>query len=344
MLHILFTVFKIIGIVILVLVSLAILILLMILFLPVKYKIQGSYDKEFEVTAKVTWLFPFLYLKAFYHTDNNVILRILGIKVYDKKKPKKVKKRHASKSKKTHPIKEKSSSNELKTGKNQKEKLATKTSENENTEKKPYPKDEKETIINKSEIVKQNKLSQTDDTRENKDTTTSSEKEKKQLSIWNRFIEKLKRLLEKAKQILRTIKYTIMKIYDTILHGYENIHYYNELFHDERTLQAYRLCKKQLYSMWRNIKPRKLNVYLHVGNENPEATGEMMAFYGLVYPFIYQNVQIVPEFQQTIFEAKFDIKGRITVFIIIKVLLCVYFNKDVKYFLRMLKKEDSNVR
>ncbi|MGN0496785.1 MAG: hypothetical protein ACI4GW_11210 [Lachnospiraceae bacterium] len=73
------TILKIIGIILLVILGILLFILLNILFVPIRYRLEGSYDKEGDLEAKVTWL-PFLFKATLsYHNDKFLyIIRLFG--------------------------------------------------------------------------------------------------------------------------------------------------------------------------------------------------------------------------------------------------------------------------
>ena len=83
MLHVILQILSVIGIVFLILLAILILIVLTVLFVPIRYQLYGEKEtKDFEGTAKVTFLFPILYFKL--HMKNlkrEWQVRILGIKI-----------------------------------------------------------------------------------------------------------------------------------------------------------------------------------------------------------------------------------------------------------------------
>lgn len=73
------TILKIIGIILLVILGILLFILLNILFVPIRYRLEGSYDKKGDLEGKVSWL-PFLFKATLsYHNDKFIyIIRLFG--------------------------------------------------------------------------------------------------------------------------------------------------------------------------------------------------------------------------------------------------------------------------
>lgn len=75
------TILKIIGIVLLCILALALLLLFVVLFVPVRYKLKGSYDGEAYARARVSYLLQLFALTATYTDKLKVILRIIIIPI-----------------------------------------------------------------------------------------------------------------------------------------------------------------------------------------------------------------------------------------------------------------------
>ena len=100
MLHILFLILKIIGIVIAVLLGLLLLAVLVVLFVPIRYRFEGKKYSDIVVRGKVTWAFGLVHLRVLYLQEKlSIVLRIAGYRFYDNndsgEKKRKKKKRHS---------------------------------------------------------------------------------------------------------------------------------------------------------------------------------------------------------------------------------------------------------
>ncbi len=320
MIHILLLILKIIGIIVLSILIILFTLILLILFIPVRYRIQAEYGTNISAFMKVSWLFHIFSGKVFYLEESNMIIKVFGITVYDASKNEKKERREKWKEEKDYRKENKVSAHKN----NKKEKPAE-------TE-------------NQIGIVRQEDKESYDQNsdKENKDNETvncAKEENKRSSKIKDYFI-KIRDLWFQFIKACKNIKYTIERIYDNIKDICKNINYYFELVHSMEAKKAYALCKKQIKYLWKNIRPWKYKVYLHVGNEDPAIAGQIMALYGILYPLYTNHVIIVPEFEQNILEGSLFIKGKITIFSLLRVLWIVYFDKNLRIFLSMLKKEE----
>ena len=93
MLHIILLILKIIGIGLLCLLGLALLFILLVLFVPVRYKVRGSYiDKKIKAFGQVTWLGRAVSVLGAYDGDagenkGSFRVRLFGIPIIDSAKP-----------------------------------------------------------------------------------------------------------------------------------------------------------------------------------------------------------------------------------------------------------------
>ena len=148
-----------------------------------------------------------------------------------------------------------------------------------------------------------------------------------------------KGFFKKLIHIIRNIKYTILKIYDKIKHILENIEYYLKVIRSEAFQSAFGVCSSQLAVLLISIRPRKISGDLLIGTGDPAGTGQILAIYGMLYPVIGNHISITPDFERQIIEGNLFVKGRITVIRLIQVAWKVYFHKDIRRVIRLLKRE-----
>jgi hypothetical protein len=91
----------------------------------------------------------------------------------------------------------------------------------------------------------------------------------------------------------------------------------------------------------KSIRPRKFAVNLHIGTGDPAQTGQICAVFGMIYPFIGNYVSIEPEMEEKIYEGDFCIKGHITVFMLLRAALVIFFDKDIKRLIAIVKKAEK---
>lgn len=304
---------KIAGLILLFLILFFLLVLFLILFVPIRYRIRAQRDartaQEIPVDAKikVTWLLHAVSAAFHYPAEAYLRVKVLGITSFRSDQKKEDKKKET---KKKTPEKEAAASVQK-----PEEKSAEETIRKE--EEKP-PKaadtsgDEKKIDLNPEQA-----------------SGGASKEEKRTIAG---FFGSLFR-------ILRNIKYTILKIYDKIKHIVRNIRYYLAVIKSETFQRAYKVCSTQIVRLLKGILPKKLEGTLRIGTGDPASTGQVMAVYGILYPLLGDNIAITPDFEEPVIEGRLNIKGKITVFCILKTAWIIYFNKDLRRVMKLFKRE-----
>lgn len=326
MLFFLFLLLKIIGIVLLSVLGLFILILLLVLFVPIRYQLKFERSgKEGEppaiVHAKVTWLLHFLNICANYPSDVYVRARVFLFTVF----------RLPDRKKKTKKEKQKSSNRKKTKEENKSEKAEVKDQAKPDS---MQPKDEVSTKTagdgeetwHEAEEIKDGECKE-----EKRDIIEDNKK-----SIWGKWDDLWNSVQEKIDAVSEKIEH-IEEKKDEI----ENqIDYYLKIFESKTFREAFSLCKKELLAILKSIGPRKVDIWLEVGMEDPATTASILSYYGIFYAVLYNKVHLIGNFEEAVIRGKGIIKGRITIARILLAGIRVYFNKHIKKLLRMLKKEE----
>lgn len=337
MLHILLLILKIIGIVIAVLSGIFLTVLCLVLFVPVHYQIdakrrEGEGNPPVEVKAKMAWLLHFVHLKFTYPSEVYFKLRILAFPVF--RLPRKEKKPKAKQSKeKAGKKKETSAGEKAKTTENREDEEKTKKANKTEVEYRTEV-ECKTGVESKTENEAQQKTTERPAT----DRTADTKPQAKTGQI--KFGRKIKKFFEKIYQLFQNIRYTILRIYDKIKNICENIEYYLNVLKSDTFLQAFSLCRHELGAVARYLKPRKLRAELTIGTSDPATTGQILAWYGILYPFLGNHVTVIGDFENQRVEGTVFVKGKIKVFTILKAGIRIYFNKDIRKLLKLFKKEE----
>lgn len=307
MLQLILLILKITGIVLLCLLSLILFLLCLVLFVPVRYCIQVERTEEPEnlvAQAKFTWLMHILSVVFSYEEGNlKQRIRIFGIRLnFNKKKATAKNRFNTSPKAAVQDIPEA-----------QDVPAVQEVQKLEEKEQQGRTKTKRKTM--KSEGIGQNR------------------KEKQS------FFSKCQEFLKMLKDLFLNFKIKLTALIQKIVEVKENLDYYIEAFEDERNQQVMKLCFSQLNKIFRNIKPKKFRAAFHIGFEDPASTGQLLAILGMIYPFFEGNLTITPEFLDAVFEGSLFLKGRITLFVLLMAGWKIYFNKDFRRMMRILKKE-----
>ncbi|MDE6846116.1 MAG: DUF2953 domain-containing protein [Lachnospiraceae bacterium] len=366
MLHIILLILKIIGIVLLCILGILILAIVCALFVPVRYRIrltgeEGEDKPPFMAYVKITWLLHLVNIVVCYPADVILRVRLMFITLFKLPQNEKTDKKEAGKAKKTetqpkeHKEERKVQNEEPKEEKKEQSGEQVQQVETPSYEDIPQThidtsvpqKNISESRVNDEYVAFESDFTQIDDSLDQEQEADSEEaeenlrtKEKNSLiSKIKEIIDKIKQIVEKIKAFFENIQYTIRKFCDKIKSMLDNIEYYQQVIESETFKHSLQLCKKELKSLYKGVKPDKFEAEITIGMEDPAATGKILAIYGMLYPFIGQNVQIVGDFERTHIEGDIYIRGRIRAFTFLRIAIRVYFNKDIKKLIKLLKKE-----
>ena len=312
MFGIVLSILKIIGIILLILLALVLFILCIVLFVPIRYKADGFYKESYKLEAKVTWLLHIVTLRVQQSSKEalHIVLKILGLTVYDNTRQKAAKKQK----------------NKVKPAK--KKKTMPKT---DSDHKQPELKGaSKENIMDT--------MTSEDISQENTDVNdVEAGSDDAKLNFWQKIIK----IFRKFIHFFRNIKYTFRKFYDTIVNIKNNVSYYCGVLSQDSTKEAFQIAGKQIKRIFRNLRPRKWHVYVHLGMEDPATLGDILGIWGMLYPLHEGNVALEPEFDSDILEGEFFCKGRIHIFVYIWTAYIILFDKNIKHLKKCLLREDD---
>ena len=311
-------VLKIIGIVLLSLLGLVILTLLLVLFVPIRYNISAFKNENdtdnYEIKAKVSFLLHIINGRFLFPSDEKLRIRLFWFKLFPKKnKPDKIK---SVKNKKNNKAKDFSSS----------------VSEGQDDETEEDLSDEDAPTIEELEkAAMEHKFNDNAETVRKIAHTINEEAVDDNPTIC-KFIDSI---IDFAKNIKDKIIGIVNKISEII----NNIEYYLDLINSDLFKKSYTLCKKEIIKLLKSIRPRKIKGLVNFGDENCETVGKVFGFYSVIYPYVGKNIVLMPDFENKIFTGNIYLRGRITLFTVLVVAIKIYFNKDIKRTLKLLKKE-----
>lgn len=325
MVSILFTILKIIGIAILIILGLVLAILLLILFVPVRYSGTGNYQNRlFAARIRASWLLHMISVKGEYQNAQalHIYLKVFGITIYDNLKAdnKKIK------NKKVKSTKTKTESTGEIQAASSEDILSEDVALENSTLEKSHREDVYEHTDSETEITGRDDL-----------PGESSDRNEKKPGI----VQKIKTFLINFVNFFKNIKFTIHKVCDTIVKIKDNIKYYLEVLQLDSTKRAFTSCQKQLTRVLRKVSPRKYRINLHLGFDDPAVMGEVLAVWGMFYPLHQGNIDIRPEFEQSVIEGEFTFQGLVSVFVFARAACILFFDKDIKHLIKQLKRSEN---
>ncbi|MBQ8598325.1 MAG: DUF2953 domain-containing protein [Lachnospiraceae bacterium] len=311
MISILLTILKILGIILLVLLGIVLTVLILVLFVPVRYRLDAHRDLQEEApvvaSVKATWLLHLLSVFFSYPDAAYVHVKALGITVYRSDQERKPKKPKESGTAQEETDNQATEAPEQQTEQSEADWDAVET--------------ESATESGPEEVEPQEEAEESEETEEPEEEPT------------------IKKFFQKLWEKLKNIEYTIRQICDKIKHIVKNIRYYLKVIQSTTFKNAFSLCSGQLFSLLKSIRPRKVKGSITIGTGDPASTGQVLGIYGMLYPLLGNNISITPDFDRQIVEGELLVKGRITVFKALKMALVIFFNKDVRRLIKLLKRE-----
>ena len=272
-LHILLIILKIIGIIIAVLLGLILLLLVILLCVPVRYRMEASMPgeiKESTVRGRVTWL-----------------LRLIRIDVSFEEQELKWRVRIAWKSFGSEPKKEV-------------------THGEENTDREETRKEQR--------VESSSRLSEMEEEPEEEKRTVESSK-----TLPENVEEIPESTPEKAGRFAK-IKCTILKFCDkikhTVGHAEEKLESLSEKkdkiikeLEDPVHQKAFSKAKKETGKLLKRWKPKVIKGTVRFGFEDPCHTGQALAAFSIIYPFIGEFLSIEPNFERRILKGDVKVRG-----------------------------------
>lgn len=349
MLHILWVILKIAGIIILSVISLLLVLLLCILLVPVRYR--GSAKKEAEICAdvRVSWLFHIVYFRYIYENNSqSAVIRIFGIRI-DKAKElvNKIKSLFTikNKNKKKKPENkgyEKSTKRQHADVKSKDTDDCTETQEDKQEKqdkqgKQPMHQKDIADIL-KAEDKNKEEIQIIEDTNNTDSLPKRTVFYRLKIKL-RRIINKLISIIDKIKKFPGNIIAFFKKLKLTFKGICDKIKNTREFINDEGNRAAFSLIIEQVLVILRHIRPQKYKGYIRFGTGDPALTGQLLGIFGVFIPIYKDNIRIIPDFEELVFEGNIFLKGRITVIKLALVALKLYRDKNIN---RLIKQNGGN--
>ena len=308
MLHILFLILKIIGIILAVILGLILLVICIVLFVPICYKadLHGSGNaRELTVHAKVSWLFGLI--KAVFALENgktDLSVRIAWKKFGD-----------------SDPVEDKAE---------------------DRVEEKPKP--EKKAVMQEKQVI-QGEEKQDDTTnritdKAVEDQTEKAEKSEQSAKTRPESTEKKQRKKKdrkedsdsasKIEQITEKIKCTYQKFCDKINKITEKKYKISDFITDETHKNAFLKLKNEAFHLLKKLKPKKIQGEITFGFEDPSLTGRLLAWISMIYPWIGEHTDITPDFEHRTLSGDLSIRGRLYVITLVVTAIRLILSKAVR--------------
>lgn len=166
----------------------------------------------------------------------------------------------------------------------------------------------------------------------------AEEKQEKVQGAYARKTKQKQSLYERLKGFWEKIKYTFQKICDNIRSLGKKKERLTAFVRNEVHKSAFFKTVRELRRFLKTLRPRKAEVYAEVGFADPAVTGYVLALISMIYPFIGEHTEVLPDFEHRIFRGRIFVKGRIRALHIVSFVLRLLMDKNVRTTYRHIKK------
>ena len=118
---------------------------------------------------------------------------------------------------------------------------------------------------------------------------------------------------------------------------YDKIKKYIEIIESRRFKKTFEYSKTKIFKLLKHICPRKLWIDGEVGFDDPSVTGQILVITSILKPVLGKNVRIVGNFEEPVISIEGKLKGHITVFRVLWTGAVLYFNKNIRKIIKMFR-------
>lgn len=316
MIHIIWAILKVFGILILVLLGIILFMLLAALFCPFLYRIKIKRDTGMpEGAIYLSWLAWLISAKVEYCDKQlEVTIRLLGIPLKHFKTVFQLFKKII------HPLV--AWYRVIVPGRQKPVQHSRHEDSHEeaNTEEKSAPQSNTDKILN-----------------EKKQAAENESDSKKKVSIWQRIKSIVLQIISIPKRVLGVFS----KIHLTIREICGRIKEWKQFLTAKTTKKAFSFLLGKGKAVLHHVKPRKIKGNLKFGFDDPAMTGQILAGFSVLYPVYKQKLTIIPIFNEQVLECDLDMRGHIFGCVILKAAWDIYRNKNVKRTIRRFQHKEA---
>lgn len=327
MIHILFMILKVLGILILVLLVLVLLIVCTVLFLPFCYRAQVLKEEEgfacVKASGRVSWLFGAVALTASYEEQKpEAQILLLGASLETwKRRLKKIRRGEASVSRmeenETENAPEAEKTAEQKAP-DQKEKQQKVTAQKEQPEQEQEPDAPKKSILERFfgriEYLPE-----------------------KLLNLASRLLQTAFRLLELPFRLLEKLEQKI-QAGRRLKRKWESV---KKFFRSKMFREALLHAKKEVLYFLKKAAPKKVTGTVRFGFNDPALTGETLGILGMIYGKLPKDLSIQPDFEQEILQGDVRMKGSFQAVTAAGIALRLFRDQNLRKTIRHFKHKEA---
>lgn len=333
------TILKILGLIFLSIIAILLFAIILILFVPVRYSFDAKYQSgDYEVNVKVNWFFKIVLFsyKLSNEIKHEIKTKIFGIDLGEKKDKKAKAKRKKKRKRKQNKNKAGQKIN-ISTCENETESLVALDNDevillesDDNIEFESVQLDESFADDGKSDEIKD----VSDIVVEEREEETKGEYKKQEDNYHE--TKNNKKESKQDKKVNKDDKQNDGKSDEK----YGKINKYLEIIKSDEFKKSFELCKKKLIKLLKAVFPKHFNAKLDLAFTDPIMYGRAMAAYGMFFALLYKNVEFYCDGDDDYINIYARGKGRIYFVTALVIAINIYFNKNIRKLIKMLKVEE----
>ncbi len=327
------SILKIIGIVLACIVGFVLCLVLLILLVPVQYSVAGDRMKPKEEVEKVpvhgkaavSWFFHFIHGEIIYNDGVNLIIRVLGIPLYNKKrKDAKAAAKESKSPKWRHKKKEESADFE------------------ESVEELELTEEEQSMVLAETPVLQEEKAEISEpfvnsEREEEPEDCAEDKKTKKKKKSFADFVNKIEQFIGAIPRKFEEVRQLIL---DKVNGFVETIRYYYKLLQTKGSKYVFEFIKKELKCIFKHIKPRCVKGKVLYSSDDPASSAGMCRYYGYALPYLPRRLNVDIGFGEKYMYFDLKVKGHITLGYLVIQGLKIVLNKRLRIFIKKMKRED----
>ena len=352
MIHILFMILKVLGILILVLLVLVLLIVCTVLFLPFYYRAQVLKEEEgfacVKASGRVSWLFGAVALTASYEEQNpeaQILLFGASLETW-KRRLKKIRRGEASVSRTEEN--ETESAPEAKKEQTSAEQPAEQKTDT--VKKQMLQRDAEKTQKAPDQTEKQQKV-----TAQKEQPEQEQEPDAPKKSILERFFGRIEYLPEKLLNLVSRLLQTAFRLLELPFRLLEKLEQkiqagrrlkrkwesVKKFFRSKMFREALLHAKKEVLYFLKKAAPKKVTGTVRFGFDDPALTGETLGILGMIYGKLPKDLSIQPDFEQEILRGDVRMKGSFQAVTAAGIALRLFRDQNLRKTIRHFKHKEA---
>lgn len=142
----------------------------------------------------------------------------------------------------------------------------------------------------------------------------------------------------KIERIFEKIKFTFQKICATMRALQKKKDKIQRFLKSETHRKAWNLCCAQGKKLLRRVKPKKIAGSIEYGTDDPALTGQILALISMLYPFIGEQIEVIPDFDNKKFNVDTFVIGKIRSVYFLSMAIRLFFSKEIRITYKHISK------